>query len=121
MSQRAVENTLGRLITDSNFRREFLASPMTVCREFGLDLTTVELGALLRINLDKVQSLAGSLDPRIVRSATASFRGRISLPREQNEADPPTGETAPASGEADSATNDIASAARNVGRRRDGI
>jgi hypothetical protein len=121
MSQRAVENTLGRLITDAAFRKEFLASPMAVCREFGVDLTTVELNALLRIDLYKVESLAGSMDRRIVRSAGAPFRGRVSLPREKHEADATADDMAHLKGDSVTANTDAAPATRSPGRRRESI
>ncbi len=69
MSQRAVEGTLGRLITDSEFRRVFFADPAATCVRESLDLTTRELEALLALDQSRLQAFAKVLDARIVRAA----------------------------------------------------
>jgi hypothetical protein len=68
MSQPAVERVLGRLLTDAEFRREFLARPAEVCRHQGFDLTPVELAALSRVDQRALRTLAAHLDPKIVRA-----------------------------------------------------
>jgi len=70
MSQKSVENVLGRLITDAAFRREFFATPATLCHANDFDLTPSELSALLRLSESAAQNLAQALDPRIVRTMT---------------------------------------------------
>jgi hypothetical protein len=69
MSQRTVEGTLGRLITDSEFRRGFYADPATTCLRESLDLTTRELEALMALDQSRLQTFARVLDGRIVRAA----------------------------------------------------
>ncbi len=69
MSQRAVEGTLGRLITDSEFRRGFYADPAATCLRESLDLTTRELEALMALDQSRLQTFARVLDARIVRAA----------------------------------------------------
>jgi len=68
MSQRAVEGILGRLITDSEFRRGFYADPAATCLRESLDLTARELEALLALDPVRVQAFAKALDTRIVRA-----------------------------------------------------
>jgi hypothetical protein len=70
MSQLAVERVLGRLITDADFRIEFLVEPAAVCRDHGLELTPVELAALLRVDEQALQLLTAHLDQKIVRAMT---------------------------------------------------
>ena len=67
MSQRDVERTLGRLLTDSGFRRDFFRDPARACVEFGLQLAAHEVDALLRVPPRLLASLAGRLDDRICR------------------------------------------------------
>lgn len=67
MSQRDVERTLGRLLTDPGFRRDFFRNPARACLEFGLQLATHEVEALLRVPPRPLASLAGQLDDRICR------------------------------------------------------
>ena len=68
MSQRDVERTLGRLLTDTGFRREFFRSPARACLEFGLQLAAHEVEALLRVPPRQLASLATQLDDRICRA-----------------------------------------------------
>jgi hypothetical protein len=67
MSQRDVERTLGRLLTDAGFRRDFFRSPACACLESGLQLVAHEVEALLRVPPRRLASLAGQLDDRICR------------------------------------------------------
>ena len=67
MSQRDVERTLGRLLTDAGFRRDFFRSPSRTCLEFGLQLAAHEVEALLRVPPRPLTSLARQLDDRICR------------------------------------------------------
>ena len=67
MSQRDVERALGRLLTDTGFRRDFFRNPARTCLEFGLDLAPHEIQALLRVPPQQLARFAGRLDDRICR------------------------------------------------------
>ena len=67
MSQRDVERTLGRLLTDAGFRRDFFRNPARACLEFGLRLAAHEVEALLQVPSRRLASLAEQLDDRICR------------------------------------------------------
>jgi putative modified peptide len=67
MSQRDVERTLGRLLTDAGFRRDFFRNPARACLELGVQLAAHEVDALLRVSRRRLASLAGQLDDRICR------------------------------------------------------
>jgi hypothetical protein len=67
MSQRDVERTLGRLLTDAGFRQDFFRNPARACLELGVQLAGHEVEALLRVPPRGLASLAGQLDDRICR------------------------------------------------------
>ena len=67
MSQRDVERTLGRLLTDPGFRRNFFRNPARACLEVGVQLAPHEVDALLRVPARRLANLAGQLDDRICR------------------------------------------------------
>jgi hypothetical protein len=67
MSQRDVERTLGRLLTDAGFRREFFRNPARACLTLGVDLAAHELEALLRVPPRGLAGLEEDLDNRIRR------------------------------------------------------
>ncbi len=67
MSQRDVERTLGRLLTDDGFRQKFFLNPAQACLALGVRLAPHELEALLRVSRDRLASFAGELDDRIRR------------------------------------------------------
>jgi len=67
MSQRDVERTLGRLLTDAGFRRDFFQNPARACLELGVQLAAHEIEALLRVPPGRLASLAAQLDDRICR------------------------------------------------------
>ncbi len=67
MSQRDVERTLGRLLTDAGFRRHFFRNPVRACIELGVQLAAHEIDALLRLPTRRLASLAAQLDDRICR------------------------------------------------------
>ncbi len=67
MSQRDVERTLGRLLTDDGFRQEFFLNPPRACLTLGVHLTPHELEALLRVPRPQLASFAADLDDRIRR------------------------------------------------------
>ena len=68
MSQRNVEQIVGRILTDEAFRKRFAADPVTVLYESiaaGMDLTSLEVRALASIDIGLAADLAESIDPRI--------------------------------------------------------
>jgi hypothetical protein len=67
MSQRDVERTLGRLLTDHSFREEFFREPDHICLALGLQLASHELEALFRVPRPALASLGARLDDRIRR------------------------------------------------------
>jgi len=67
MSQRDVERTLGRLLTDAEFRQGFFQDPARACLLLGVQLAPHELEALLRVPRRRLASLSGKLDDRICR------------------------------------------------------
>ena len=67
MSQRDVERALGRMLTDTSFRRDFFRNPARACLELGVKLAPHEVDALLRVPPRRLASLAEELDGRICR------------------------------------------------------
>ena len=67
MSQRAVEQILGRLLTDEEFRDRFFEEPRCACYASGFELTPVELQALRQIPRTPLEALSRRLDDRIRR------------------------------------------------------
>lgn len=68
MSQRNVEQVIGKLATDEGFRRQFEANreaALTETMANGLQLTPVEQRALLDLDVNACERFAGCLDPRI--------------------------------------------------------
>ena len=82
MSQRDVERTLGRLLTDAAFRRDFFRNPAHACLELGVQLAAHEVEALFRVSPQRLASLAEQLDDRICRLDIEDV----------NDASPPAGE-----------------------------
>jgi len=67
MSQRDVERTLGRLLTDEGFREEFFLDPARSCLMLGIQLAPHEVEALLRVPRSMLAALGARLDDRICR------------------------------------------------------
>ena len=73
MTQQNVERVIGRLATDESLRRAFALHPESILRELitaGLDLTPIELQALLTIDPASLQRLADLMDTRIQRAGS---------------------------------------------------
>ena len=70
MSQDSVERLLGRLLTDASIRSDLSASPESVCRREGYDLTACELRLVAEINTNSFEPLAAGLNPSICRAGT---------------------------------------------------
>lgn len=67
MSQRGVERTLGRMVTDPGFREAFFQDPVDAGLRIGAELTPHEIEALLRVPPDALAEFSGCLDDRICR------------------------------------------------------
>lgn len=80
MSQRHVEQVIGKLVTDEDFRREFSRDPVASLRGLctcGAELTEVEVRALAGLDPRRVARFAESLDPRLLKCCLrASEEGR---------------------------------------------
>jgi hypothetical protein len=77
VAQRSIELFIGRLITDEGFREAFIDNPNAAVRMFvdaGLELTTVEIAALLATGVDVWERVADQVDPRLQK---ASLHTRI--------------------------------------------
>ena len=76
MSQRSVEQVIGRLATDEDFRRRFEAERQTVLGELiasGVALTPVEVRALLDLDFSACKRFARCLDPRLQKISLKKF------------------------------------------------
>jgi hypothetical protein len=72
MGQRSVEILIGRLVTDEELRRRFVAEPRQTIRlvqQLGLELTATEVDALLASPLALWESLTAALDPRLQKAS----------------------------------------------------
>jgi len=67
MSQQAVEQTLGKLLTDESFRERFFTTPRETVWAAGLRLSDIELVALSGLSRSALRSFSACLDPRICR------------------------------------------------------
>ena len=67
MSQRDVERTLGRLLTDEGFQENFFRDPARTCLLLGIQLAPQEIEALLGAPRPALTQLARGLDDRICR------------------------------------------------------
>jgi hypothetical protein len=68
MSQRAVEHTVGRLVTDEAFRRLFLSDATATFRQLaeeGLELSVHERAALMATDAGLWDAIADGVDPRL--------------------------------------------------------
>ena len=68
LAQRIVEMLIGRLITDEQFRSEFLENPETTLRglvDRGVELNRTEIDALMATDRTLWVRSAESIDPRL--------------------------------------------------------
>jgi hypothetical protein len=80
VAQRIIEILIGRLITDEDFRSEFLNAPEKTLAglcDRGLELSRTEMAALLNTDPTLWGRTADAIDPRLQK---ASFRNEASLP-----------------------------------------
>jgi len=71
MSQRNVEQVIGRLVTDEAFRRRFEENPVAALQELsmsGVALNVIELHALAAIDPYSVARFAEAIDLRIQKA-----------------------------------------------------
>jgi hypothetical protein len=72
VGQRSVEILIGRLMTDEELRRRFIAEPHETIRLEqlrGLELTAAEVDALLASPMALWEALAAALDPRLQKAS----------------------------------------------------
>ena len=72
MSQRSVEQVIGRLATDEELRDRFTTDPATTLERLvaaGVELNPCERAALAALDPRAVRRFARTLDPRIQKSA----------------------------------------------------
>ena len=72
MGQRSIEILVGRLVTDEELRRRFIAAPLETLRlaeQQGLELTEAERDALLASPISLWTSLAAVLDERLQKAS----------------------------------------------------
>jgi hypothetical protein len=71
VAQRIIEMLIGRLVTDEQFRREFLADPETtllgLCDRW-LELSPTEIAALLNTDATLSARTADGIDPRLQKA-----------------------------------------------------
>jgi hypothetical protein len=71
MSQRSVEQVIGKLVTDEAFRRRFFEDPGTALHEltaYGADLNDCERRALACIDAQATARFADAIDARIQKT-----------------------------------------------------
>ena len=80
MAQRIIEMLIGRLITDEEFRGEFLEDPentlLALC-ERGLELSRTEIAALMNTDVTLWARTADAIDPRLQK---ASLKNEARVP-----------------------------------------
>ena len=74
--QRSIEILIGRLVTDEDFRREFLRDPSVTLKnacESGLALSEFEIKAVLAIDYTLWDRLADQVDERLQKASLKSM------------------------------------------------
>ncbi len=66
MTKKAVEQVLGRLVTDAKFRELFFSNPDKALK--GYDLTAKEREALLATKIEDIEEFGRKLDVRITKA-----------------------------------------------------
>ena len=70
MSQKCVQQLIGRIITDEELRQRFVAEPLetlTTLRDQGIELTAGEIEALVETDRQLWTSAAARIHPRLQR------------------------------------------------------
>jgi hypothetical protein len=71
MSQRNVEQVIGRLVTDEAFRRRFVEDPLVALQDAvnrGAELSILELKALIAMDPHLLARFADAIDPRLQKT-----------------------------------------------------
>lgn len=71
MAHRVIEMLIGRLITDEQFRSDFLGNPEATLfslRDHGLELSPTEIAALVNTDPSLWMRAADALDPRLQKA-----------------------------------------------------
>jgi hypothetical protein len=72
VAQRVIEVLIGRLITDEEFRNEFLQDPRLTLERLGdrgLELSPLEIAAILSTDSGLWERAADELDPRLQKAS----------------------------------------------------
>jgi hypothetical protein len=80
LAQRTIEMLIGRLITDEQFRSEFLHDPektLLELRDMGLDLSKTEIAALVNTDPTLWSRTGDAIDPRL-QKASLKNEARVS-------------------------------------------
>ena len=80
VAQRTIEMLIGRLITDEEFRSEFLRDPektLTEVSDHGMELSRTEVAALVNTDSTLWARTADAIDPRLQK---ASFKNVVRIP-----------------------------------------
>jgi hypothetical protein len=75
LAQRVIEMLIGRLVTDEAFRSEFLENPESTLvdlRDQGLELSRIEIDALVNTDPMVWARTAGSIDRRLQKASLKS-------------------------------------------------
>lgn len=78
LAQRIVETFIGRLITDEQFRADFLNAPEKTLLELcdrGLELSRTEIAALVNTDPALWVRAAGAIDPRLQKVSLKNETG----------------------------------------------
>ncbi|MBN1483984.1 MAG: Franean1_4349 family RiPP [Chloroflexia bacterium] len=73
MSREAVEQIIGRAVTDAEFRQKLIGDAAVACQ--GYDLTAGELKALEEISAESMEAFASSLPERLIKGVGSGFIG----------------------------------------------
>jgi hypothetical protein len=79
VAQRSIELFIGRLVTDEEFRETFMRNPSATVALFveaGLELTDIEVAALLATRADVWERVADQIDARLQKVSLQSFARR---------------------------------------------